>query len=43
VDVFSLNFVVYDNDEAGGGYVQLSPGIREGKDPSAYPDFYLAE
>jgi len=37
-DVFSLNFVVYDNDEASGGYMQLSGGIREGKAPSAYPD-----
>jgi len=42
-DVFSLNFVVYDNDEASGGYMQLSGGIREGKAPSAYPDFYLGE
>jgi len=42
-DVFSLNLVVYDNDEADGGHMQLSRGIREGKDPSAYPDFYLGE
>ena len=44
-----LLVVAGDNDHrtpgtnAGGGYMQLSPGIREGKDPSAYPDFYLGQ
>jgi len=42
--VFSLNLTVNDNDGAGMNYwMGLTPGIVEGKRPSQYRDFYLAD
>ncbi|MBV9463466.1 MAG: hypothetical protein JO317_04485, partial [Verrucomicrobiae bacterium] len=40
--VIGLSFLVNDDDGAGRGWIELTPGIGKTKDPSVYPSLTLA-